>query len=99
MQAPVVSSPVTTTNEQEEPKIQDPTQQVVTQKEEQHQPQVEDVPQLRRSQRERKTVIPSDYQVYASEEVQTEGDPTSFEEAMRSDRSSKWLEAMEDEMR
>jgi hypothetical protein len=28
-----------------------------------------------------------------------EGDPTSFEEAMRSAHSSKWLEAMEDEMR
>ena len=28
-----------------------------------------------------------------------EGDPTSFEEAMRSPYSSKWLEAMEDEMR
>jgi hypothetical protein len=27
-----------------------------------------------------------------------EGDPTSFEEAMRSDHSSKWLKAMEDEM-
>ena len=28
-----------------------------------------------------------------------EGDPTSFEEAMRSTHSSKWLEAMEDEMK
>ena len=28
-----------------------------------------------------------------------EGDPTSFEEAMRSTHSSKWLEAMQDEMR
>jgi hypothetical protein len=28
-----------------------------------------------------------------------EGNPTSFEEAMRSVYSSKWLEAMEDEMR
>jgi hypothetical protein len=26
-------------------------------------------------------------------------DPTSFEEFMRSDHSSKWLEAMEDEMK
>ena len=26
-------------------------------------------------------------------------DPTLFEEAMRSDHSSKWLEAMEDEMK
>ena len=28
-----------------------------------------------------------------------EDDPISFEEAMRSDHSSKWLEAMEDEMK
>ena len=28
-----------------------------------------------------------------------EGNPTSFEEAMRSDYSQKWLEAMKDEMR
>ena len=28
-----------------------------------------------------------------------EDDPTSFEEAMSSDYSSKWLEAMEDEMK
>jgi hypothetical protein len=28
-----------------------------------------------------------------------EGDPNSFEEAMISDNSSKWLEAMEDEIK
>jgi hypothetical protein len=28
-----------------------------------------------------------------------EGDPTSFEEAMRSDNSSNWLETMEDEIK
>jgi hypothetical protein len=28
-----------------------------------------------------------------------EGDPTSFEEAIRSAHSSKWLEAIQDEMR
>jgi hypothetical protein len=28
-----------------------------------------------------------------------EGDPTSFEAAMRSAHSSKWLEAMQDEMK
>ena len=36
-----------------------------------------------------------DYEVYINEEVQMEGDPTSFEEAMRSVYSSKWQEAME----
>ena len=28
-----------------------------------------------------------------------EGDPTSFEEAMRSSHSSEWLDAMKDEMK
>ena len=40
-----------------------------------------------------------DYEVYVSEEVQMEGDPTSFEEAMRNAHSSKWLETMKDEMK
>ena len=39
----------------------------------------------RRSQRAKKLVIPDDYEVYECEEnFQMEGDPTSFEEAMRS---------------
>jgi hypothetical protein len=50
----------------------------------------------RRSQRVRRSVIPDVYEVYNIEQFQMEGDPTSFEEAMRSDNSSKWLEAMED---
>ena len=54
---------------------------------------------LRRSQRNRKSAIPADYEVYVSEDADTEGDPTSFEEAMRSRYSSKWQAAMEDEMR
>jgi hypothetical protein len=53
----------------------------------------------RRSQRAKRSAISEDYEVYVSEEIQIEGDPTSFEEAMRSAHSSKWLEAMEDEMR
>jgi hypothetical protein len=52
----------------------------------------------RRSQRVRRSAIFDDYEVYVSEEIQIEGDPTSFEESMRSAHSSKWLEAMEDEM-
>ena len=40
-----------------------------------------------------------DYEVYVSEEFQMEGDPTLFEEAMRSAHSSKWLEAMKDEIK
>ena len=53
----------------------------------------------RRFQRVRKSVIPADYKVYNTEEFQIEDDPTSFEKAMRSDHSSKWLEAIEDEMK
>jgi hypothetical protein len=52
----------------------------------------------RRSQRARKSAISDDYKVYVSVEIQREGDPTSFEEFMRSAYSSKWLEAMEDEI-
>ena len=53
----------------------------------------------RRSQTARKPAIPDDYEVYECEEFQMKGDPTSFEEAMRSAHSSKWLEAMQDEIR
>ena len=51
------------------------------------------------SQRVRRSVIPDDYEVYDCEEFQMENNPTSFEEAMRSAHSSKWLEAMQDEIR
>jgi hypothetical protein len=34
-----------------------------------------------------------------SEEIHMEGDPSSYEEAMRSPHSSKWCEAIQDEMR
>jgi hypothetical protein len=54
---------------------------------------------LRRSQRVRKSAIPDDYEIYTSEEIHTEGDLTSYEEVMGSPHSSKWHEAMEDEMR
>ena len=49
--------------------------------------------------RVRKPAIPGDYEVNECEEFQIEGDPTSFEEALRSAHSSKWLEAMQDEIR
>ncbi|KAM0893325.1 hypothetical protein ACQ4PT_025194 [Festuca glaucescens] len=91
---PVVSSPVATTNENRE--------NVTTHEEELQQPHMENVPDvetLRRSQRARKPAIPDDFEIYVSEEVQMEGDPTTFEEAVRSAHSSKWLEAMVDEMR
>jgi len=89
------------TNQNEKPVLQNPIEQTATDEWEQQQPQVE-VPIVvapRRSQRVRKSAISDDYQVYNSEEVQMEGDPTSFEEAMRSSYSSEWLEDMKDEMK
>jgi hypothetical protein len=53
----------------------------------------------RRSQRVRRSASPDDYEVYNIEEFQIESDNTSFQEAMRSDNSSKWLKAMEDEIK
>jgi hypothetical protein len=44
---------------------------------------------IRRSQRVRKSVIPDNYEIYTGEEIHMEGDPTSYEEAMRSPHSSK----------
>ena len=49
--------------------------------------------------KERRSAISSDYEVYNTEEVHMESDPTLYEEAMRSVHSSKWLEAMKDEMK
>ena len=100
--APVVIPPVATINNDKEPVLQDLVEPIATHEGEQQQPQTEDVPNMeapRRSQRVRKLAIPVDYEVYNTEEFQIEDDPTSFEEAMRSDHSSKWLEAMEDEMK
>ena len=89
-------------NEHEEPILQDPQEPVVTHEKEQQQPHIEQASSNeapRRSQRVGRSTIPDDYEVYECEEFQMEGDPTSFEEAMRSAHSSKWLEAMQDEMR
>ena len=100
--APVVIPSVATMNDDEESVLQDPIESIATHKEEQQQPQTKDVPNVeapRRSQRVRKSDIPADYEVYNTEKFQMDDDPTSFEEAMRSEHSSKWLEAMEDEMK
>jgi hypothetical protein len=96
---PIVDSPMTEINEYEEPNFQEP---IANHEEEQQQPPIQDVPHNeppRRSQRIRRSAISDDYKVYVSEEIQMEGNLTSFEEAMRSVHSFKWLEAMEDEMR
>jgi hypothetical protein len=99
---PIVSSLVATMNKNEEPVVQNPIEPIVAHEEEQQQPQVEEAlidEGPRRSQRTRKPAISKDYELYVSEEIQMEGDLTSFEEAMRSAHSSKWLEAMQDEMK
>jgi hypothetical protein len=96
---PIVGSLMADINEEEEPIFQEP---IDNHEEEQQQPPIQDVPHNeppKRSQRARRLAISEDYEVYVSGEIQMEGDPTSFEEAMRSAHSSKWFEAMEDEMR
>ena len=78
--APVVSSPVVAINENEKPALQNPLEPVAADEGEEQQPQVQiEVPVVeapRRSQRVRKRAISDDYEVYNSEEVQMEGDPT-----------------------
>jgi hypothetical protein len=102
MPTPAVAPPVVTMNEDMEPIHQAPEEPVTTQGGEQQQPQTDEAPPAQaygRPQRTRKSTIPDDYEVYNSEEVQMEDDPTSFEEAMRSEYSSKWLDAMKDEIK
>jgi hypothetical protein len=43
---------------------------------------------VRKSQRVRKSAILDDYKIYTSEEIHMEGDPTLYEEAIRSPHSS-----------
>jgi hypothetical protein len=95
---PIVGSPMTEVDEELEPIFQEP---ITNHEEEQQEPHVQDVPHNeppRRSQRARRSTISNDYEVYVSEEIQMDGDPASFEEAMRSAHSFKCLDAMEDEM-
>ena len=58
---------------------------------------------LQRSQQDRRAAINTDeYVVYMTEDgndISKANDPTSFEEAMTSGHSSKWLEAMNDEIK
>ena len=92
VQASVIVPPVATMNENEEPVSQDPIEPIATDEGEQEQPQTENVQNEeapRRSQRIRRSAISDDYEVYQTEEFQMEDDPTSFEEAMRCEHSSK----------
>ena len=99
---PVVSSPDVAANGNEEHVPQDHIEPVAMDEGEQQQPLVQEIPVVvapSRPQRIRKPAISDDYEVYNSEEIQMEDDPTSFEEAMRSVNSSKCTAAMEDEMK
>ena len=91
-----------------EPVRQEPTEPVVEHEREVQQQILEEVPEVEaqsvpetealiRSTRPRKSAISIDFKVYNTEMVHMEKDPTSYEEAMRS--SSKWMKAMEDEMK
>ncbi|KAJ9536278.1 hypothetical protein OSB04_un000550 [Centaurea solstitialis] len=64
--------------------------------------QTQEVP-LRRSTRERRSVIPDDYIVFLQEhETQIgirEDDPINLKEALSSSNSQKWIDAMADEMK
>jgi len=99
---PVVSSLDVAANGNEEPVPPDPIEPIATDEGEQQQPPVQEMPVAvapSRPQRIRRPTIPDNYEVYNSEEIQMEDDPSSFEEAMRSVNSSKWTAAMEDEMK
>ena len=77
--APVVIPPVATMNDHKESILEDPIEPIATHEGEQQQPQTEDVSNVeapRRSQRVRKSAIPADYEVYNTEEIQMEDDPT-----------------------
>ena len=72
--APIVISPVTTMNENEEPVLQDSIESIATHEGEQQQP--EDVPKVeahRRSQKVSKSAISADYKVYNTEEFSNGG--------------------------
>jgi hypothetical protein len=74
-----------------------------------HQNEPESETSLRRSQRSRQSAILNNYEfyrsvdiesdeIYMSEDIDAEGDPTTYEDAMRSENSSKWFSAMGGEL-
>ena len=100
MSAPVVSSPLPTLDENPDPIPQDPLEPPVEQQEEQQQPHIApNNENLRRSQSTKRPAISDDYEVYKTEEFHMEDDPTTYEQAMRSEYATKWLEAMRDEIK
>ena len=58
--------------------------------------------QVRRSHRIRRSAITNFYQTYLSEDhydIRRVDDPNSYKEAIASESSTKWIEAMEDELK
>ena len=95
---PVVSSPNVAANENEDSIPHAQSEPVAADEGEQQQPPRPEIPVVvapQRPQRTRRSTISDDYEVYNSKEIQIEGDPTSFEEAMKNANSSKWFAAME----
>jgi hypothetical protein len=67
---PIIGSPITEVDEDLEPVFQEP---IINHEEEQQESPVQDVPHNdppRRSQRDRRSAISDDYEVYVSEEIQ-----------------------------
>ena len=57
---------------------------------------------VRRSQRERRSVISNDYVVYLQEsyfDIGINEDPISYSQAINSAESDKWIDAMKDELK
>ncbi|GMI64951.1 hypothetical protein HRI_000164400 [Hibiscus trionum] len=74
---------------------------IIEQPVEQHDPQENVGSTLRRSARERKSAISSDYFMYLQEfdyNVGDENDPESFSQAMSCNESTLWYDVMKDEM-
>ena len=66
-------------------------------------PIVDEIPlvEMRRSQRTRRPALSNDYYVYLGEgeyDIGEEVDPTTYHEALSSDKANEWLIAMKDEM-
>jgi hypothetical protein len=100
--APVVIPPVAIMNDDEEPVLQDPIEPVATHGGRSNSLK-QKMCQMWRPLEGLKELEDQQYlmimRCITLKNFQMEGDPTSFEEAMRSDNSSKWLEAMEDEIK
>ena len=73
--------------------------EIIEQPVEQHDPQENVGATLRRSTRERKSAIPSDFVVYLQEsDIGVENDPESFSQAMNCKESELWYNVMKEEM-